>query len=186
MRSASPPGGLELIEIAPGIDLERDLLAKMGFRPEIAPDLREMDAAIFGQEPLGLTQHPPLTLDARIEARAQDEPVRLTLDGLAIDTVGEAERAVRLLDRRLREIDGSDTVIVDCDGFEVDRPGAAPFLKLLREHERSHSWTWCCADALQRRKLTRAWADAGLGHWQWDSLQIPHNGHFRLVGMKAP
>ena len=49
-------GGLELIEIAPGVDLERDVLARMGFRPEIAPDLREMDAAIFTDPPLGLAE----------------------------------------------------------------------------------------------------------------------------------
>jgi propionate CoA-transferase len=46
--------GLELIEIAPGVDLERDVLARMGFRPKIAPDLREMDAAILTDAPLGL------------------------------------------------------------------------------------------------------------------------------------
>jgi len=54
--------GLELIEIAPGVDLERDVLARMGFRPRIAPELREMDAAIFTDAPLGLGQRLPLTL----------------------------------------------------------------------------------------------------------------------------
>ena len=43
--------GLQLIEIAPGVDLERDVLARMGFRPQIAPDLCEMDAAIFTDTP---------------------------------------------------------------------------------------------------------------------------------------
>ncbi len=47
-------GGLELIEIAPGIDLERDVLAHMAFRPSVAPDCRAMDARLFKSEPMGL------------------------------------------------------------------------------------------------------------------------------------
>jgi len=39
--------GLVLIEIAPGIDIEQDLLAKMGFHPIISPDLKEMAPVIF-------------------------------------------------------------------------------------------------------------------------------------------
>ena len=48
------PDGLELMEIAPGADLERDILARMEFRPRISPDLKEMDARLFRPEPLGL------------------------------------------------------------------------------------------------------------------------------------
>jgi propionate CoA-transferase len=47
-------GRLELIEIAPGIDLERDILAQMQFRPNVSPALKEMDARIFRPEPMGL------------------------------------------------------------------------------------------------------------------------------------
>ena len=103
------PAGLELTEVAPGVDLERDVLARLSFRPDVAADLREMDAAIFDHAPLGLTQRLPLTLDARIEYRADDKLVLLTLDGLAIETTSEADSAVGLLDRRLREIDGATT-----------------------------------------------------------------------------
>ena len=39
--------GPVLIEIAPGADLERDVLAHMGFRPRIADDLRTMDPGLF-------------------------------------------------------------------------------------------------------------------------------------------
>ena len=46
--------GLELIEIAPGIDLERDILNQMDFRPEISPELKTMDARIFREEMMGL------------------------------------------------------------------------------------------------------------------------------------
>src|SRR6185437_462609 len=36
-------GRLELIETAPGIDIERDVLAQMAFRPPVSPALKEMD-----------------------------------------------------------------------------------------------------------------------------------------------
>jgi len=39
--------GLELIEVAPGIDPERDVIAHMGFRPAVARELGVMDARIF-------------------------------------------------------------------------------------------------------------------------------------------
>ena len=41
------PTGVMLKEIAPGIDLERDVLAQMGFRPIIPADLKTMNKQIF-------------------------------------------------------------------------------------------------------------------------------------------
>ncbi|MDF3038415.1 MAG: coenzyme transferase family protein [Thermomicrobiales bacterium] len=62
--------GLELAEIAPGIDIERDILAQMDFRPRLAEDLCEMDARLFQPAPMGLA--------ADIAARpARTGPVRL-------------------------------------------------------------------------------------------------------------
>ena len=49
-------GGIELIEIAPGLDLDRDVLGLMGFRPTISPNLKKMDAALFRPEPVGLSE----------------------------------------------------------------------------------------------------------------------------------
>ena len=46
--------GLELIEVAPGIDIERDILARMEFRPIIRRDPAVMDRRIFSNEPMGL------------------------------------------------------------------------------------------------------------------------------------
>ena len=48
------PEGIMLTEIAPGVDLERDILAHMEFRPIISPELRQMDPRIFRQEKMGL------------------------------------------------------------------------------------------------------------------------------------
>jgi propionate CoA-transferase len=48
------PKGLELIEIAPGIDLEKDVIRQMDFRPVISNNLKEMDPAIFQPEKMGI------------------------------------------------------------------------------------------------------------------------------------
>lgn len=53
---ALTPQGLELLEIAPGIDVDRDILAHMDFKPIIkAPKI--MDARIFSQTVMGLRDH---------------------------------------------------------------------------------------------------------------------------------
>ena len=39
--------GLVLQEIAPGVDIERDLIPQMGFRPRVSPDLTAMRAELF-------------------------------------------------------------------------------------------------------------------------------------------
>lgn len=46
--------GIMLTEIAPGVDLEQDVLAHMEFRPLIADDLRLMDTKLFREEKMGL------------------------------------------------------------------------------------------------------------------------------------
>ena len=48
------PRGLELIEVAPGIDPQRDVIAKMGFEPAVSPELATMDPRIFNAGLMGL------------------------------------------------------------------------------------------------------------------------------------
>jgi acyl CoA:acetate/3-ketoacid CoA transferase len=48
--------GLKLTEVAPGVDLHKDVLAKMEYRPEIDNNLREMEQAIFRPQPMELAK----------------------------------------------------------------------------------------------------------------------------------
>jgi propionate CoA-transferase len=48
------PEGLTVTEIAPGIDLKRDVLAQSETPLRVSPDLREMDPRIFRPEPMEL------------------------------------------------------------------------------------------------------------------------------------
>jgi propionate CoA-transferase len=40
-------GGLVLIEVAPGIDVEKDILAQMDFKPKVSPNLKPMPSGLF-------------------------------------------------------------------------------------------------------------------------------------------
>jgi propionate CoA-transferase len=50
------PEGLVLVEVAPGVDLDRDILAGMGFKPRLARRVQEMDEVIFRPGPMGLAK----------------------------------------------------------------------------------------------------------------------------------
>jgi len=50
-------GGIELIEIAPGIDLQKDILDQMEFKPFISDDLKTMPSSIFDEPNIGLEKY---------------------------------------------------------------------------------------------------------------------------------
>jgi len=64
--------GMELIEIAPGVDIEKDILGHMDFKPIIHGAPRQMDARIFRPEPMGLKDD---LLTLRLEDRFTYDPV---------------------------------------------------------------------------------------------------------------
>ena len=57
-------GRLTLIEVAPGIDLDRDVLAQCECDVAVAPDLRLMDACLFSESPMRLGERPNATFGA--------------------------------------------------------------------------------------------------------------------------
>lgn len=46
--------GLTLIEVADGIDIEKDILENMEFKPVLAEQINKMDNRIFLENPMGL------------------------------------------------------------------------------------------------------------------------------------
>jgi propionate CoA-transferase len=51
------PDGVMLIEIAPGLDLQRDVLDMMEFKPIISAELKTIDVKIYRNQPLGLKHY---------------------------------------------------------------------------------------------------------------------------------
>src|SRR5918911_646346 len=78
------PEGMELVEVAPGIDVDRDILAHMGFAPRIA-DPKPMDARIFRPEPMGLEQMLlGLSLGERISYDAGRNTLFVNFEGFSV------------------------------------------------------------------------------------------------------
>lgn len=58
------PEGLTVVEIAPGVDLSADVLARAAFPLRVAEELRPMDPRIFDPAPLGLVLKPTQPLSS--------------------------------------------------------------------------------------------------------------------------
>jgi propionate CoA-transferase len=130
--------GLELTEIAPGIDVEKDVLAQLPFRPEIrGPKL--MEAAIFRPEALGLRQH---MLELRIDDRLSYDPASNTVfmnyAGMRVRTLAELERIRAAVEKLLAPLGKRVYSIVNYDRFEADPEIMDAYLDLVRYIEETY------------------------------------------------
>ena len=83
------PDGLELIEIAPGVDLEKDVLAHIGFEPIIRGEPKLMDARIFAAGPMGLKDDLlTMPLEARFAYDAERNIFFLNMEGMSLVSAG--------------------------------------------------------------------------------------------------
>src|SRR5215218_62942 len=112
--------GMELAEVAPGIDLERDILAHMGFAPIVdAPT--PMDPRIFRPEVMGLEQALlGLSLSERISYDAERNTIFLNFEGFQVRTLGDVDLVRREMERQCRAIGRKVALVVNYDGFTLD------------------------------------------------------------------
>ncbi len=157
-------GGLELVEVAPGIEVERDVLAHMEFRPEISDELTTMDAAIFSDGLMGLHVRPPLGTDERFRYDAAGETVYVNFEGLRLDTVEDARELAGELESRFSALGRRVHVVVNYDNFEVSPAAADEFFKMVGRNEERFflSSTRYSTNAFLRRQLGRQFTDHDL------------------------
>lgn len=112
--------GPELIEIAPGVDLERDVLAHMGFQPLISPQLRRMDARIFDPEPMGLRDILLVQpMEQRLFYDADKNLFFLNFAGLVIRNHDDIERIRAAVAAALAPIGKKVYAVVNYDNFSI-------------------------------------------------------------------
>jgi len=112
--------GLELVEIAPGVDLERHILQLMDFTPAISPQLRLMDASLFADAAMNLRERMlALPLARRIDYDARGNVLFVNFEGLAVDSEQDIAEIESEVSQRVAPLGRRVDVVVNYDHFSI-------------------------------------------------------------------
>ncbi len=127
--------GLRLIEVAPGIDIERDILAQMAFRPIVdTPDI--MDPRLFQLEPMGLKDELlHLDLDDRIALDTTTNRLFINFEKLRIRSLTDVADISQRVETLLKPHDRPVDVIVNYDGTRIDEDIADDYAAMVADLE---------------------------------------------------
>jgi propionate CoA-transferase len=156
--------GMELVEVAPGIDVERDILARMQFKP-IVRDLKPMDARIFRNESMGLEQLLlGLSLADRITYDQERNILFVNFEGFQVRTVQDVDLVRREVEARCKAIGRKVALIVNYDGFYLDPVVSDAYMSMITYMEQRHysSASRYTTSAFMRMKLGAGLAERNL------------------------
>jgi propionate CoA-transferase len=112
--------GLELVEVAPGIDVERDILAQMDFEPIVQGPVR-MDPRIFLPEPMRLKDNLlSLAMVDRVVYDARKESLFCNFQGLALRTGKDVDELAEACESIVKPIGKKVAVVINYDGFTIE------------------------------------------------------------------
>jgi len=112
--------GLELIEVAPGIDIERDILERMEFKPIIRRDPMLMDQRIFLAEPMGLRDDLlRMPLERRFTYHPTDNLFFVNFEGHVVRSHKDIERIRSIVETTLEPAGHKVYAIVNYDNFQI-------------------------------------------------------------------
>jgi propionate CoA-transferase len=117
---ALTPDGLELTEVAPGIDVERDILALMDFKPVIPRDPIPMDPRIFRDGAMDLRSDMlTIPLDQRFTLDDQQNLFFVNLERFALRSHPDIDAIARAVEARLGGLNRRVYAIVNYDNFSI-------------------------------------------------------------------
>jgi propionate CoA-transferase len=130
--------GLELVEVAPGIDIERDILSKMPFAPRIGK-IVEMDASIFLPAPMGLRdKFLDIHIDDRISYDATKNTLFLNFAGMRVRNEADLEAIKTAVDATLEPLGKRVYSIVNYERFVADDDIIDKYMDLVKYVEEKY------------------------------------------------
>jgi len=173
--------GLELIEIAPGIDLERDILTQMDFRPVISNELRMMDDAIFRDAPMGLRDRLlAIPLERRLAYAADENVFFINFERLAIRSQQDIDNVRQEIERKLEPLGEKVYGIVNYDNFVIAPDLIDAWTEMVKGLVERYYWgvTRYTTSNFLRLKLGKALSERGLAPHIYESAEEAHH-HLR-------
>ena len=168
------PYGLELIEIAPGIDLDKDVLAHVGFTPVVNAEPKLMDQRLFLDEPMGLKDDLlTVPLDARFTYDTDRNIFFINMEAMSVSTPAQAEAIVGEIEKRLTSVGKKVPVVVNYDNFYLAPDLADTYTAAVRSlSERFYeSVTRYTTSSFMRLKLSGHLTERGLAPHIYESHQ---------------
>jgi len=125
--------GMELIEIAPGVDLEKDVLQHMGFKPVISKDLKIMEDCIFRPEMMDLKSYLfQLKLEDRLNYVEKDNQFFVNLEGFAVKSIRDIEKIKEAVETILKPLDSKVYTIVNYDNFHIHDDLVDDYIQMVK------------------------------------------------------
>ncbi len=113
--------GLELVEIAPGVELQKDILSLMDFDPVVNHPLKIMDSRIFSPEPMELKEDLlGVSIHERITYNAKMNIMFANLAGYAVKTEADVDAVKTTIENLLNPIGKKVYAIGNYDGFNIN------------------------------------------------------------------
>ena len=182
------PDGLLLTEIAPGVDLEDDVLAHMAFRPLLLPEGPAlMDERIFLPGAMNLrASSTQLGMDDRIHYDDRSGTLFLNFAGMEVKNRRDIELIRQAVERRCKAIGQRVNVIANYDSFKMADEWADPYAEMCdymmsRYYHKISRYT---TSAFMRMKLGDALSRRGLAPHIFEAREDA--GQFLQEARKEP
>ncbi len=125
--------GLELIEVAPGIDIERDILAHMEFKPVIRRPVHLMNERIFRSEPMQLRDDLfSLSMEERLTYDPNENLFFVNFEGLRIRSSEQIRKTEELVGEILSPLKKKVDTIVNYDNFDISPELVDEYTEMIR------------------------------------------------------
>ncbi len=155
------PEGLELTEVAPGVDIDRDILAQMDFKP-IIRNPRTMATRLFSPQPMGLQKKMlNRTLRQRFDLDKNADTLFVDLSGLTVASKADLTRLRKTCEGILQSHGRRVVLIANYDAFDLRPDVSGLYFDMVAALERKH---FVAAARYTTNTFTRFKIEAALVH----------------------